>query len=412
MQWNDHILTLPGGSVTVEKRVGDYLSRNPAATLIRLDQKLMNMELPPKVTEAMHDTVREMASPFGKKLESPWSGYDNLKSAVVRRLSEFGVNILESEVLITSGMESAYTDLSLLFGVQNQVLAPDPGDPSLAFLHRAAGRHVGFLRATPENAFLPLPDQESADLIFLSSPNSITGAAYSREALTQWVEFANRTGAVLFYDASLSDYLPEDMPHSIYEIEGAKTCAVELFSFEKGYGVRELKSAYMILPIALSRHGVRIHDLSAALLPNAETPPSFVMQRAAELLFSEEARAETSKMIYRIQKVSALLSRGLADAGIAHAGETTSPYLWAQCPDGMNAWQCFDRLLEEAQLVVTPGSVFGYGGERFFRITAFGHPDEAEEAVRRLSALFGKSEEAEEPEPKATKEPEEAKDLL
>ena len=130
MQWNDHILTLPGSSVKVEKRVSDYLSRNPAATLIRLDQKLMNMELPAKVTEAMHDTVREMASPFGKKLESPWSGYENLKSAVVRRLAEFGVNILESEVLITSGMESAYSSLSLLFGPDNQVLVPDPGDPA------------------------------------------------------------------------------------------------------------------------------------------------------------------------------------------------------------------------------------------------------------------------------------------
>ena len=371
------------------------MAQNPSSTLIRIDQSLMNMPLPPVVTQGMLHAVEETAAPFGVRLSSPWSGYESLKKAIAADLAFRGVKVSESEIFITSGLESAYSCLSHLFGAENTVILPSPCESRLVQLQQCAGRNVTFARAVPENDFAPEPDGSPADLIYLTSPSPVTGAPISREKLQKWVDYANESGAILFYDASLSPYLSgkEDYPRSVYEIESARSCAIQVFSFEKGYGVKELKIAYVIIPATLSRGTVRIRDLFCARQPATATPPSYVMQRAAELLLSHEAAADTEKLIYRIQKVAATLSAGLSMAGIPHVGAESSPYLWCQCPDGMNSWQCFDKLLEEASCVVTPGSVFGLGGEGFFRMTAFCTPDEAAEAVEKLTAAFEKKEE-------------------
>jgi len=401
LQLNENIKLLPESSVSVKKRVADFLIENPSATLIRLDQNLMNMPLPPRVTEGMKEAVEEVSQPFGVRLASPWSGYESLKRAISSHLQTFSVKVPESDIFITSGLESAYACLSQLFGAENNVLLPDPCQRSLLDLNQCAGRNIGFVRFTPENHFLPEPEGAAADLIYLASPSPITGAALTREVLKKWVDYAVQNGSILFYDASLSEYIESDeYPRSIYEIEGAKECAIELFSFETGYGVRELKIAYVIIPATLSRNTTRIQQLWCARQPATATPPGYVMQRAAELLFSEEAKAGTEKIIYRIKKVAKILSDGLSRAGIAHIGGETSPYLWVQCPEDGSAWQCFDRLLEEAGCVVTPGSVFGYGGEHFFRLTSFGIPEEAKSAADLFCRVFGKKE-ASTPDPEA-----------
>lgn len=386
MQFNEEILRLPESGVSVKKRVRDYAALYPDRTLIRLDQELMNMPLPPAVIEGMKAAAEETGDPFGVRLSSPWSGYDSLKKAIVLHLQKWGVQLMENEVFITSGTESANRALSDLFSGENTVLLTDPAVKNLPLLHRCAGRQVSFIRLTPENHFCPSPDGAAADLIYLASPHPVTGVAMDRATLKKWVDFANENESLLFYDASLAEYISsEDMPRSIYEIEGAKSCAVELFSFEKGYGVRELKIAYLIIPTALTRHQKKLAQIFSLRQPFSATPPSYIMQTAAALLFSPEAREGAEKLIYRIKKVARTLSEGLSRAGIPHAGGEDSPILWAQCPDGMSAWQCFDLILEKAGCVVTPGFDFGYGGEHFFRMTAFGMPDEAKEAVEKIA---------------------------
>jgi len=389
LEFNEAILRLPESGVSVKKRVRDFAALYPDRTLIRLDQDLMNMPLPPAVTEGMKAAAEETGDPFGMRLNSPWSGYDSLKKAIVDHLQKYGVHVMENEVFITCGTESATDALSDLFGSENTVLLSDPVEKKLSLLHQCAGRSISFVRCTPENNFRPEPDGAAADLIYLASPHPVTGVAMDRETLKKWVDHANENGSILFYDASLSEYIGNShFPHSIYEIEGAKNCAIEMFSFEKGYGVRELKIAYVIIPTALTRHDTKISHLFSIHQPFSETPPSYIMQKAAELLFSPEAREGTEKLIYRIKKVAKILSDGLTRAGIPHAGGEESPFLWAQCPYGMSAWQCFDLLLEKAGCVVTPGFDFGYGGEHFFRITAFGMPDEAHLAVEQIARAF------------------------
>lgn len=395
MKFNEAILRLPESGVSVKKRVRDFAALYPDRTLIRLDQDLMNMPLPPAVTEGMKAAAEETGDPFGVRLNSPWSGYDSLKKAIVDHLQKHGVHVMENEVFITCGTESANDALSDLFSMENTVLLTDPVEKKLSLLHQCAGRNISFARSTPENDFRPLPDGAAADLIYLASPHPVTGVAMDRESLKKWVDFANENDSILFYDASLSEYIGSDAPHSIYEIEGAKNCAIELFSFEKGYGVRELKIAYVIIPTTLTRNDTKISQLFSVHQPFSETPPSYIMQKAAELLFSPEAREGAEKLIYRIKKVAKILSDGLTRAGIPHVGGEDSPFLWAQCPHEMSAWQCFDLLLEKAGCVVTPGFDFGYGGERFFRITAFGMPDEAKIAVEHLARAF--EEKANEP---------------
>lgn len=394
MLLNENVGLLAESGVSVKKRLEGYRNEHPSEALLRLDQSLMNMPLPELVIEGMLQAVRDTAEPLGARLSSPWSGYDSLKKAIVAHLEKSGVKLSESEIFITGGLESAYASLSHLFAAENTVILPAPCENRLLQLQQCAGRNVTFARATPENDFAPEPDGSSGDLVYLTSPSPVTGVPLSREKLQKWVDWANESGVILFYDASLSPYLSGDAPRSIYEIEGARSCAIQVFSFEKGYGVKELKIAYVAIPATLSRGTVRIRDAFCAGQPSTATPPSYVMQRAAELLLSPEAAAETEKIIYRIQKVAATLSAGLSRAGIPHVGAETSPYLWAQCPDGMNSWQCFDMLLEKASCVVTPGSVFGLGGESYFRITAFGTPEEAAEAVEKLTLAFEKKEEA------------------
>ncbi len=394
MLFNENASALAESGVSVKKRLESYRAEHPSQAILRLDQSLMNMPLPAMVIEGMLQAVKDTAEPFGARLSSPWSGYESLKKAIAADLDSRGAKVSEGEIFIVGGLESAYSSLSLLFAEENTVVLPSPCESRLLQLQQCAGRNVTFARATPENDFSPEPDGVPGDLIYLNSPSSVTGVPLTHEKMQKWVDYANENGAILFFDSSLSPYLSKDYPRSIYEIEGARSCAIQIFSFEKGYGVKELKIAYIIIPATLSRGTLRLRDLFCACQPAVATPPSYVMQRAAELLLSREAAAETEKLIYRIQKVAATLSAGLSKAGIPHVGAENSPYLWAQCPEGMNSWQCFDKLLDEASCVVTPGSVFGLGGEGFFRMTAFGTPDEAEEAVENLVRAFEKKEEA------------------
>ena len=392
MKWNENVKAISPPALTVRRRVAEYMDRHPAATVIHLNESRMTMPLPGEVERAMKQAVDEVSTAAGLKLDCPWSGYETLKSAIAARYLRLGTEVPESDIFVTTGMETAYTALSQLFSGENTAVTTDPGNRTVWEVNAAAGRTLRFLKATAENRFLPLPDERPGDLVFLSSPHFITGAAYTREELQKWVDHANRTGAVLVYDASLSPYLDEEYPRSIYEIPGAKGCAVELFSFENSLGVKELKVAYLVIPQALEREGEHLQRLFALSQGAQFTPPSFIMQKAAERLLSEEVRREMDGILKRLKEEAAILSTALSLLGIPHTGDETSPYIWAQCPAGLSSWQTFDLFLNEAQVVVVPGSRFGGGGEGYFRITCFGDPEESRVATERITRVLADRE--------------------
>ena len=391
MRFHDNLMSLAESGVLVEKRVEDFLRLHPSKTLIRLDQKLMNMPLPSAVPEAMKSAVDETVSPYGRTLESPRTGYDFLKKALADRYAGYGVQVFPEEVFITAGLESAYDALSSLFASENDVLLPDPCRRALLYSQRYAGRGIAFLRATPDNDFSPAPPENRADLIFLASPDPVTGVPMTRARAEEWVRFAMMHHSLIFFDASLSFYVEEgEGIRSIYEIPDARECAIELFSFEHGFGVRELKIASCVIPTTLARQDQNLAGLFSMHRRFAASPPSFVFQKAAQTLLSDAAKEELDTILHRIKKVAVTLSDGLTAAGIPNVGGRCAPYLWAQCPPELNAWQTFDYLMENAGLVVTPGSMFGVGGERYFRLTAFGLPEEAQTAGALLAVAMEK----------------------
>lgn len=399
MQLNEAVKILPGVATSVEKRLEDYRQKNPSETLIHLDRTGMTGAMPKEVVQGLEEAVQDMASPFGTHLDSPAYGYPSVRAAVTALLGELNTGIMESEVFLCAGLESASGAFSRLFTPENDVVLSDPGEPNLATLHRSVGRNVRFMRAVPENGFLPMPG-EPADLICLASPNPVTGAVYSAEQLTAWVEHANENGSILIFDASFSAYNPEGV-RSIYQIPGSKNCAVELFAFDRAFGEPEMKVASIVIPQTLEREGARLNALFAAQASSVTTPPSFVSQRGAEKYISQEERSAREELFQGIGEVSAILSQGLTAMGIPHVGEGKSPYLWAQCPEGQSAWQFFDQMLEEARVVVTPGSLFGYGGEHFFRLSAYATAQEAREAVEAMAKVLEKPREEEEAQPAA-----------
>ncbi|MBQ3866036.1 MAG: aminotransferase class I/II-fold pyridoxal phosphate-dependent enzyme, partial [Clostridia bacterium] len=383
MQLNEAVRTLPGTAATVAKRVEDFRRNFPSETLIHLDRTGMTAALPDGVTEGLMEAVRDMATPFGTHLDSPAYGYPGPRAAVAAVLSELNVGITESEIFLLPGAESAHGAFSRLFSPENDVELCDPGEPFLVTLHRSAGRNVRFLRATADNMFLP-PPGERADLIYLSSPNLVTGAVYSAGALSAWIRHAKENGSVIIFDASYTQYAL-NAPRSIFEIPGARDCAVELFSFDRAFGEPEMKAASLVIPATLVRGGERLHTLFAAEAASVTTPPSFVAQKGAETYLSRPVRPERERLIDGVREVARILSDGLTAAGVPHVGEASGPWVWAQCPAGISAWQFFDLLLEKARVVVTPGSLFGYGGEGYVRLSAYATPEEAREAVAGIA---------------------------
>ncbi|MBP5289064.1 MAG: aminotransferase class I/II-fold pyridoxal phosphate-dependent enzyme [Clostridia bacterium] len=387
MKLNEGIKLLPGSAATVKNRVEEFRGKYPSETLIHLDRPWMARPLPDAVRERMESALRDVVTPFGTHLDSPVFGYRSVRAALAERLRRLGVEAAESEIFLFPGAESAHSAFSRLFDRENDVLLPDPGEPYLTTLHRGAGRNLRFLRAMPENDFLPLPE-ERADLICLSSPNLVTGAAYSADALKALVDRVNEWGSVLIFDASFTAFCP-NAPRSIYEIPGARNCAVEIFSFDRAFGAPELKAASLMIPQSLVRQEERLNALFCASAV-VSSPPSFISQAAGACFLSEEALAGREAAREEVLAVSRILSEGLTRAAIPHVGEGTSPCVWAQCPGDMSAWQFFDLLLEEANLVVTPGSLYGYSGERFVRLSAYLAPEEAREAVAHLERALKK----------------------
>ena len=397
MKINENYLNLKDSYLfaTVGRKTAAYKAAHPEKDVIRLSIGDVTRPLAPAVIEAMHKAVDDMsrAETFhGYGPDQYCYGYDVLIDSIKGSYARKGVTLSSSEVFISDGAKSDCGNILDIFSEDNVVLVPDPVYPVYLDTNIMAGRKVIFADATKENGFLPMPDESvRADIIYICSPNNPTGAAYTIEQLKKWVAYAKKTDAVILYDAAY-EYFVCDGEHarSIYQVEGAKECAIELCSYSKTAGFTGVRCGYTIVPEALIRGGHSLNRLWARRQSTKFNGVSYITQMGAAAVFTEEGERQIRENIDYYRRNAKTIADCLDELGIWYTGGKHSPYIWLKCPDGMDSWTFFDYLLENANVVGTPGSGFGKNGEGFFRLTAFGTHENTERACARIKALLKK----------------------
>ena len=372
----------------IRKKVEAYQSKNSNAPIIRLGVGDVTLPLCPIVTQAMHEAVDEMSETRTFKGYGPVEGYKFLREAVVQRYKGLGVEIGEDEVYISSGAKDDVSNILELFSSDNTVLIPDPVYPVYVDANVLGGRKIKYIDAVEENNFLPLPDKNiKADIIFLCSPNNPTGGTYNKDQLKSWVDYALENNAVILFDAAYEAFVTTgSLPHSIFEIEGAKECAIEFCSFSKSAGFTGIRCAYAVIPKELKKDGVSLGELWLKRQSIKFNGVSYVTQKAAAAALSKEGQTQTKELVAYYQRNSKILANAMKALGVWFTGGENSPYIWFKCPGRMTSWEFFDYLLETVNIVGTPGSGFGKNGEGFFRLSAFGDYQNILEAVNRLKS--------------------------
>lgn len=397
MKINENFLKLKDSYLfaTVGRKTAEYKNAHPGQEIIRLSIGDVTRPLAPAVIAAMHKAVDDMSRAETFKGYGPDQycyAYDELLDTILASYLRKGVTLEKGEVFVSDGAKSDCGNILDIFSTDNTVLVPDPVYPVYLDTNVMAGRKVIFADATEENGFLPMPDERvEADIIYLCSPNNPTGAAYTREQLKAWVDYANRRGAVILYDAAYEYFVSDEKyARSIYQVEGAKECAIELSSYSKTAGFTGVRCGYTVVPQALVRGGVPLGKLWARRQSTKFNGVSYITQMGAAAVFTEEGEREIRENIDYYRNNAKIISECLDELGIWYTGGKNSPYIWLKCPDGMTSWEFFDYLLENAQVVGTPGSGFGKNGEGFFRLTAFGSEENTRRACARIRALLGK----------------------
>ena len=397
MKINENYLNLKDSYLfaTVGRKTAAYKAAHPEKDVIRLSIGDVTRPLAPAVIEAMHKAVDDMsrAETFhGYGPDQYCYGYDVLIDSIKGSYAKKGVTLSSSEVFVSDGAKSDCGNILDIFSEDNVVLVPDPVYPVYLDTNIMAGRKVIFADATEENGFLPMPDESvRADIIYICSPNNPTGAAYTIEQLKKWVAYAKKTDAVILYDAAY-EYFVCDGEHarSIYQVEGAKECAIELCSYSKTAGFTGVRCGYTIVPEALVRGGQSLNRLWARRQSTKFNGVSYITQMGAAAVFTEEGERQIRENIDYYRQNAKIIADCLDELGIWYTGGKHSPYIWLKCPDGMDSWTFFDYLLENANVVGTPGCGFGKNGEGFFRLTAFGTHENTERACIRIKALLKK----------------------
>ena len=397
MKINENYLNLKDSYLfaTVGRKTAAYKAAHPDKEVIRLSIGDVTRPLAPVVIEAMHKAVDDMsrAETFhGYGPDQYCYGYDVLIDSIKGSYRGKGVTLSSSEVFISDGAKSDCGNILDIFSEDNVVLVPDPVYPVYLDTNIMAGRKVIFADATEENGFLPMPDESvRADIIYICSPNNPTGAAYTIAQLEKWVAYAKKMDAVILYDAAY-EYFVCDGEHarSIYQVEGAKECAIELCSYSKTAGFTGVRCGYTIVPEALIRGGQSLNRLWARRQSTKFNGVSYITQMGAAAVFTEEGERQIRENIDYYRQNAKTIADCLDELGIWYTGGKHSPYIWLKCPDGMDSWTFFDYLLENANVVGTPGSGFGKNGEGFFRLTAFGTHENTERACARIRALLKK----------------------
>ena len=374
---------------TIAKKVNEFGEAHPDKKLIRLGIGDVTKPLCPAVITALHGAVDEMADAATFRGYGPEQGYDFLRTQLKAYYMLHDVELEQGEIFVSDGAKSDVGNILDLFDTDNTVLVPDPVYPVYVDTNTMAGRKIVYMDATAENGFLPLQDETvKADIIYLCSPNNPTGAVYSREQLKKWVDYANANDAVILFDAAYEAFISDPaLPKSIYQIEGAKTCAIEFCSFSKTAGFTGTRCGYTIVPFALERQGMGLNKMWLRRQTTKFNGVPYIVQKGAAAVFTEEGQKQVKETIGYYMENAAIIARAFDELGVWYTGGKNSPYIWLKCPGGMKSWEYFDYLLENANVVGTPGAGFGENGEGFFRLTAFGGRENTIEAVRRIKSL-------------------------
>lgn len=379
---------------TIEQRVTAYKKQNPDKKVISLGIGDVTKPLPKACLDAMHAAVDEMGKEETFRGYGPYEGYAFLRDAIAA--SDFkarGIDISADEIYVSDGAKSDTGNIGDIFAKDNIVAITDPVYPVYADTNVMAGRTIKVIPCREDDGFAPLPPSFHADLVYLCSPNNPTGSVLNRRQLEAWVAYARENNAVLLYDAAYEHFISEDgVPHSVFEIEGAKSCAVEFRSFSKTAGFTGTRCGYTIIPreLTFTSEGKTIPAGKLWLRHQATkyNGTSYIIQRGAAAVFTPEGRKEVAEMIDAYRDNARIIREGLLAAGFTCSGGVNAPYIWLKCPNGLSSWQLFDELLNKASVVGTPGAGFGEMGEGFFRLTSFGSHENTIEAVERIKKAF------------------------
>ena len=379
----------------INHRVKAYSEAHPEKKIIRLGIGDVTLPIGSKMIEQMHEGVDAMASSETFKGYGPEQGYDFLRNAIVDYYARNHVSIEADEVFVSDGAKSDTGNITDFFAQANVIMIPDPVYPVYVDTNIMDGRNITYIDANAENNFLPMPDHSKhADIIYICSPNNPTGAAYNYEQLKEWVDYALENDAILLYDSAYECFITdESLPRSIFAIEGAKKCAIEFCSLSKTAGFTGTRCGYTIVPKALKFESSKGIEMSLNAMWNRRQTTkfngvSYIVQKGAAAAFSVEGMAQCHENIKYYQENAKIIADGLAKKGIRYFGGVNSPYIWFECPNSMDSWDFFDYLLNNAQVVGTPGAGFGKNGQKYFRLTSFGNRENTIEAMHRIDQLF------------------------
>lgn len=375
----------------IAKKTAAYKASNPEADIIRLGIGDVTLPLCEAVVDAFHAAVAEMGKKESFRGYGPEQGYDFLRDAIRDYYrAEDGVILDSNEIFISDGAKSDLGNILDIFSKDNTVLVPDPVYPVYVDTNIMDGREIKFISGNAENGFLPLPDDSmKADIIYICSPNNPTGAAYDHAGLKKWVDFALANGSVILFDAAYEAFVSsKELVRSIYEIEGARKCAIEFSSFSKIAGFTGTRCGWTVVPSELEFDGVKLSKLWLRRQTTKFNGVSYPVQRAAAAVFTPEGLKQVRANIDYYKQNAKTITDALDELGIWYTGGVNSPYIWLRCPNGMGSWEFFDLLLTKANVVGTPGAGFGEMGEGFFRLTAFGDHDRTREAAERIVKLL------------------------
>lgn len=403
MQINENYLKLPGSYLftTIGKKVSAYMAEHPEKKVIRLGIGDVTQPIAPAIVKALHEAVEEMGRQESFHGYAPDLGYGFLRETIAKEdYEKRGCPISADEIFVSDGAKCDCGNIQEIFGVDCKIAVCDPVYPVYVDSNVMAGRtgeydgesgkwsKVIYMPCTAQNQFVPELPAQTPDLIYLCVPNNPTGTTLNREQLKVWVDYANEKDAVILYDAAYESYIAdEDIPHSIFEIEGADTCAIEFRSFSKNAGFTGMRLGFTVISKKLIRNGVSLHALWARRHGTKFNGAPYIIQKAGEAVYSPEAKAQLQEQVAYYMRNAKVIYSGLQEAGYEVYGGVNAPYIWLKVPEGVSSWDFFDFLLENAAVVGTPGSGFGPSGEGYFRLTAFGTYENTLEAIERIKKM-------------------------